>query len=104
MSHLCTFVLFCLVVLTFFHWKKHFDDLFHFCCIVNFEQQVAARVKVPGDEEQWILAEVSSYNQTTGKYDVDDIDYTEEDGKTGNEYAYNWFIEKSIIEIGQFVI
>jgi len=46
---------------------------------------VAARVKVPDDEEQWILAEVASYNAATGKYDVDDIDYTEEDGKTGNE-------------------
>lgn len=46
---------------------------------------VAARVKVPDDEEEWILAEVASYNSSTGKYDVDDIDYTEEDGKSGKE-------------------
>eukprot|EP00794_Sanderia_malayensis_P014048 gene14048-15509_t len=46
---------------------------------------VAARVKGLDDEEQWILAEVVSYNPSTQKYDVDDIDYTEEDGKSGQE-------------------
>jgi len=34
---------------------------------------VAALVKGPEDEN-WILAEVVSYNATSGKYDVDDID------------------------------
>lgn len=38
---------------------------------------VAARVKGPEDEENWILAEVVVYNTTTGKYDVDDIDAEE---------------------------
>lgn len=43
---------------------------------------VAARVKGPDGEEQWILAEVSSFNHSTNKYDVDDID---EEGKNGKE-------------------
>ena len=43
---------------------------------------VAARVKGPEDEENWILAEVVVYNTTTGKYDVDDIDAEE-----GKEYV-----------------
>jgi len=38
---------------------------------------VAARVKGPEDEENWILAEVVVYNTTAGKYDVDDIDAEE---------------------------
>eukprot|EP00112_Aurelia_sp_Birch-Aquarium-sp1_P013900 Seg298.3 transcript_id=Seg298.3/GoldUCD/mRNA.D3Y31 product="SAGA-associated factor 29" protein_id=Seg298.3/GoldUCD/D3Y31 len=46
---------------------------------------VAARVKASDGEEQWILAEVVAYNPTTQKYDVDDIDYTEEDGKASQE-------------------
>ena len=37
---------------------------------------VAALVKGPEDEN-WILAEVVSYSQNTGKYDVDDIDEEE---------------------------
>jgi SAGA-associated factor 29 len=38
---------------------------------------VAARVKGQEDEENWILAEVVSYNAVTAKYDVDDIDAEE---------------------------
>jgi len=38
---------------------------------------VAARVKGPEDEENWILAEVVVYNAASGKYDVDDIDAEE---------------------------
>jgi len=40
--------------------------------------KVAARVKTEDIEEQWILAEVVSYNPATTKYEVDDID---EEGK-----------------------
>ncbi|XP_065055236.1 SAGA-associated factor 29-like [Rhopilema esculentum] len=46
---------------------------------------VAARVKGSDGEEQWILAEVVAYNPSNQKYDVDDIDYTEEDGKASQE-------------------
>lgn len=35
---------------------------------------VAARVRTPEGEEQWILAEVVSFNPSTNKYDIDDID------------------------------
>ena len=35
---------------------------------------VAARVRTPDGEEQWILAEVVSFNSSTNKYDIDDID------------------------------
>jgi len=35
---------------------------------------VAAKVKGGDDEENWILAEVASYNSHQGKYEVDDID------------------------------
>ncbi|KAK3084033.1 hypothetical protein FSP39_007082, partial [Pinctada imbricata] len=38
--------------------------------------KVAARVKSE-DEENWILAEVHSFNTSTNKYDVDDIDADE---------------------------
>ena len=38
---------------------------------------VAARVKSSDGEENWILAEVVSYNAVTGKYEVDDIDAEE---------------------------
>lgn len=38
---------------------------------------VAARVKSSEGEENWILAEVVSYNAVTGKYEVDDIDAEE---------------------------
>uniref|UniRef100_UPI00358F9140 SAGA-associated factor 29 isoform X1 n=2 Tax=Myxine glutinosa TaxID=7769 RepID=UPI00358F9140 len=40
--------------------------------------KVAARVRGPDADEQWILAEVVSYNSTSNKYEVDDID---EEGK-----------------------
>uniref|UniRef100_A0AAX7V9S8 SAGA-associated factor 29 n=1 Tax=Astatotilapia calliptera TaxID=8154 RepID=A0AAX7V9S8_ASTCA len=40
--------------------------------------KVAARVKSVEGDEQWILAEVVSYNHSTNKYEVDDID---EEGK-----------------------
>jgi len=46
---------------------------------------VAARVKYADDEEQYILAEVVSFNAGTGKYDVEDIDYSEEEGKNEKE-------------------
>lgn len=35
---------------------------------------VAARVRTPEGEEQWILGEVVSFNSSTSKYDIDDID------------------------------
>ncbi|XP_046841572.1 SAGA-associated factor 29-like [Xenia sp. Carnegie-2017] len=35
---------------------------------------VAARVRTPDGEEQWILAEVVAFNSSTNKYDIDDID------------------------------
>lgn len=38
--------------------------------------KVAARVK-SDDEENWILAEVVTFNTNTNKYDVDDIDADE---------------------------
>lgn len=43
---------------------------------------VAARVRTP-DEEQLILAEIVSFNPSSNKYDVDDID--EEAGRHGKE-------------------
>ncbi|XP_057309311.1 SAGA-associated factor 29-like [Hydractinia symbiolongicarpus] len=46
---------------------------------------VAARVKYPEEEEQYILAEVVSYNASLGKYEVEDIDYSEEEGKNEKE-------------------
>ena len=39
--------------------------------------KVAARVKSSDGEENWILAEVVSFNTTTNKYEVDDIDAEE---------------------------
>ena len=39
--------------------------------------KIAARVKSDGDEN-WILAEVISYNTNSNKYTIDDID---EEGK-----------------------
>lgn len=40
---------------------------------------VAALVKVSDKEENWILAEVVSYNSSTNKYEVDDIDEEDKD-------------------------
>lgn len=39
--------------------------------------KVAARVKSSDGEENWILAEVASFNSATNKYEVDDIDAEE---------------------------
>jgi len=47
---------------------------------------VAARVKYPDEEEQYILAEVLGYNSNIGKYEVEDIDYSEEEGKNEKEH------------------
>lgn len=41
--------------------------------VANVGDMVAALVKGPEDEN-WILAEVVTFNTSTGKYDVDDID------------------------------
>ena len=43
---------------------------------------VAALVKGSENEENWILAEVVQYNQTTNKYEVDDIDEEQKDRHT----------------------
>lgn len=40
---------------------------------------VAALVKVNVNEENWILAEVVSYDSVTNKYEVDDIDEEDKD-------------------------
>lgn len=40
---------------------------------------VAALVKGAEEEENWILAEVVSFNTTTGRYEVDDIDEEQKD-------------------------
>ena len=45
--------------------------------ICKMGDMVAARVKSSDGEENWILAEVVSYNAVTGKYEVDDIDAEE---------------------------
>ncbi|KAK2145827.1 hypothetical protein LSH36_655g01052 [Paralvinella palmiformis] len=39
--------------------------------------KVAARVRAQDGEENWILAEIVSYNSNSNKYDVDDIDAEE---------------------------
>lgn len=39
---------------------------------------VAALVKGIEDEDSWILAEIVTYNATTNKYEVDDIDETKD--------------------------
>ncbi|XP_074034439.1 SAGA-associated factor 29 [Leptinotarsa decemlineata] len=41
--------------------------------IARVGDMVAALVKDSGDGENWILAEVVSYNNTTSKYEIDDI-------------------------------
>lgn len=40
---------------------------------------VAALVKGAEEEENWILAEVVSFNTTSGRYEVDDIDEEQKD-------------------------
>ncbi|XP_056871131.1 SAGA-associated factor 29 isoform X1 [Takifugu flavidus] len=47
--------------------------------------KVAARVKAVDGDEQWILAEVVSYNHSTNKYEVDDID---EEGKETDGWSF----------------
>lgn len=39
---------------------------------------VAALVKMDGEEDSWILAEIVSYNSSTNRYEVDDIDETKD--------------------------
>ena len=43
---------------------------------------VAALVKGSEEEENWILAEVVSFNSATNKYEVDDIDEEQKDRHT----------------------
>lgn len=45
--------------------------------VVPKGKYVAAKVKGSEGEDNWILAEVVSYNHNTCKYDVDDIDSEE---------------------------
>ena len=54
------------------------------CVAVHVMLQVAARVRTEDGEEQWILAEVVSYNSHNHRYVVDDID---EEGH--NEKRFN---------------
>ena len=59
--------------------------------IASTGDMVAARVKSQDDEENWILAEVVTFNGVTGKYDVDDVDADD-----GNElvlflFTFFWF-------------
>jgi SAGA-associated factor 29 len=42
----------------------------------------AALVKSPEGDENWILAEIVSYNTTSGRYEVDDIDEEQKDRHT----------------------
>lgn len=42
--------------------------------VAEVRDMVAALQKSPEGDENWILAEVVSYNASTGKYEVDDID------------------------------
>ena len=50
--------------------------------VAKIGDMVASLVKGPEGEENWILAEVVSYNANTGKYDVDDIDEEQKDRHT----------------------
>ena len=45
--------------------------------IAKSGDKVAARVRAVDGEENWILAEVVSYNSSQAKYEVDDIDAEE---------------------------
>nr|CAB3228129.1 SAGA-associated factor 29 homolog [Phallusia mammillata] len=55
--------------------------------------KVAAKVKTE-EEEQWILAEVVSYNSTTLKYEVDDID---EEGR-----AFHTLSKRKVVPLPQW--
>ena len=50
--------------------------------VAKIGDMVAALVKGPEGEENWILAEVVTYNSNTCKYDVDDIDEEQKDRHT----------------------
>ncbi|XP_043474043.1 SAGA-associated factor 29 [Leptopilina heterotoma] len=50
--------------------------------IAKMGDMVAALVKGSEEEENWILAEVVSFNPTTNKYEVDDIDEEQKDRHT----------------------
>lgn len=43
---------------------------------------VAALVKGPDEDENWILAEIVSYNPNTNKYEIDDIDEEQKERHT----------------------
>ncbi|XP_015785912.1 SAGA-associated factor 29 [Tetranychus urticae] len=43
---------------------------------------VAALVKGPDEDENWILAEIVSYNSNTNKYEIDDIDEEQKERHT----------------------
>ena len=45
--------------------------------IAKTGDKVAARVRSTDGEENWILAEVVSYNSSSCRYEVDDIDAEE---------------------------
>ncbi|XP_033208304.1 SAGA-associated factor 29 isoform X2 [Belonocnema kinseyi] len=49
---------------------------------IQMGDMVAALVKGSEEEENWILAEVVSFNATTNKYEVDDIDEEQKDRHT----------------------
>ncbi|XP_065651858.1 SAGA-associated factor 29 [Hydra vulgaris] len=74
-------------------WKDQNNDPPALCGAIPAEtnyicrpgDHVAARVKYPDEEEQYILAEILSYNPISGKYDIEDIDYSEEEGKNEKE-------------------
>ncbi|XP_033208303.1 SAGA-associated factor 29 isoform X1 [Belonocnema kinseyi] len=50
--------------------------------VAKMGDMVAALVKGSEEEENWILAEVVSFNATTNKYEVDDIDEEQKDRHT----------------------
>ncbi|XP_051157721.1 SAGA-associated factor 29 [Leptopilina boulardi] len=50
--------------------------------VAKMGDMVAALVKGSEEEENWILAEVVSFNSTTNKYEVDDIDEEQKDRHT----------------------
>eukprot|EP00093_Oithona_nana_P007462 07462.XXX_377997_378872_1 [CDS] Oithona nana genome sequencing. len=50
--------------------------------VAQLGDMVAALVKSPDGDENWILAEVVSYNHSASKYEVDDIDEEQKDRHT----------------------
>ena len=61
--------------------------------------KVAARVKSSDGEENWILAEVVTFNTTINKYEVDDIDAEE-----GKELVFLIFCAPKIVFISLPII